>query len=143
MSDWPSVHERVVELFAAGWERPHPHAWDELLAEDAEFVQPLLRSGRGRALWHQEARRLLALAPDLRGDVLAWAGRDDVVFVDVRLSATVGGRPLAFRSFDELWIGTDGLVLRREASFDPLPVALTLVRRPAGWGRLVRFLVRR
>src|SRR5439155_21725051 len=112
MSDWPCVHERVVELFAAGWDRPQPHAWDELLAEDAEFVQPLLRSGRGRALWHEEARRLLALAPDLRGDVLAWAGRDDVVFVDVRLTATVGGKPLALRSFDKLWISLDGLVLR-------------------------------
>jgi hypothetical protein len=143
MSDWPSVHNQVVELFATSWERPHPHAWDDLVAEDAEFVQPLLRSGRGRAIWQDEARRLLALAPDLRGDVVAWAGRDDVVFIDVQLSATVGGKPLTFRSFDKLRISPDGLVLHREAFFDPLPVALTLLRRPAGWRRLARFLARR
>jgi len=142
MSDWPSVHQRVVDLFAKGWERPDPHAWDDLLADDAEFVQPLLRSGRGSAVWHEEARRLLALAPDLRGDVVEWAGREDVVFVDLRLSATVGGKPLTFRSLDKLRINPDGRVLRREAFFDPLPVALTLLRRPAGWRRLARFLGR-
>ena len=143
MADWPSVHQQVVDLFAKGWDRPHPHAWDDLLAEDAEFVQPLLRSGRGRAVWHDAASRLLRLAPDLRGDVIAWAGRDDVVFIDVRLSATVGGKPLAFRSFDKLLIGPDGRVVRREASFDPAPVALALLLRPTAWLRAVRLLLGR
>jgi hypothetical protein len=143
VADWPSVHQQVVDLFAKGWDRPEPHAWDELLAEEVELVQPLLRSGRGRALWNEEARRLLRLAPDLRGDVLAWAGRDDVVFIDVRLSATVGGKPLTFRSTDKLLIGPDGRVLRREGSFDPVPVALALLLRPRAWLRSVRFLLRR
>lgn len=143
MADWPSVHQRVVDLFAKGWDRPDPHAWDELLAEDAELVQPLLRSGRGRAVWHEEARRLLRLAPDLRGDVLTWSGCDDVVFIDLRLSATIGGKPLVFRSVDKLLITADGRVLRREAFFDPGPIALTLLRRPGAWLRSARFLIRR
>ncbi|TWF76891.1 SnoaL-like protein [Pseudonocardia hierapolitana] len=143
MADWPSVHQQVVDRFAKGWDRPDPHAWDELLAEDAELVQPLLCSGRGRAVWQEEARRLLRLAPDLRGDVLGWAGHDDVVFIDVRLSATVGGKPLTFRSFDKLLIGPDGCVLRREAFFDPSPVALALLLRPKAWLRAARLLLRR
>jgi hypothetical protein len=143
MADWPSVHQQVVDLFAKGWDRPDPHAWDELLAEDAELVQPLLRSGRGRGVWQEEARRLLQLAPDLRGDVLGWAGRDDVVFIDVRLSATVGGKPLTFRSFDKLLISPEGRVLRREAVFDPAPVALALLLRPKAWFRAARLLLRR
>jgi SnoaL-like domain len=143
MADWPSVHQQVVDLFVKGWGRPEPHAWDELLADDAELVQPMLRSGRGRAVWHEEARRLLRLAPDLRGDVLAWAGRDGVVFIDLRLSATVGGRPLVFRSVDKLLIDPDGRVLRREAFFDPAPIALALLLRPAAWLRAARFLLRR
>jgi ketosteroid isomerase-like protein len=143
MAEWPSVHQQVVDLFAQGWHRPGPHAFDELLADDAELVQPLLRSGRGRAVWHAEARRLLRLAPDLRGEVLSWAGRDDVVFIDVRLSATVGGRPLVFRSLDKLLVDRDGRVLRREAFFDPAPVALALLLRPAAWFRAVRFLLGR
>jgi hypothetical protein len=106
-------------------------------------AEPLLRSGRGRAVWHDAASRLLRLAPDLRGDVIAWAGRDDVVFIDVRLSATVGGKPLAFRSFDKLLIGPGGRVVRREASFDPAPVALALLLRPTAWLRAVRLLLGR
>ncbi|MHA6619609.1 nuclear transport factor 2 family protein [Pseudonocardia sp. DLS-67] len=143
MADWPSVHQQVVDLFEKGWDRPDPHAWDDLLAEDAEFVQPLLPSGRGRAVWHEAARRLLRLAPDLRGDVMTWAGRDDVVFIDVRLRGTVGGKPLTFRSFDQLQIGPDGRVLRREAFFDPTPVALALLLRPAAWLGAVRLLLGR
>jgi len=143
MADWPSVHQRVVDLFAKGWDAPGPHAWDELLAEDVELVQPLLRSGRGRAVWHDGVSRLLGLAPDLRGDVVAWAGNDDVVFIDVRLSATVGGRPLTFRSFDRLLVSPDGRVLRREASFDPVPVVLALLLRPTAWPGAVRLLTAR
>jgi ketosteroid isomerase-like protein len=143
MADWPSVHQQVVDLFAKGWDHPDPHAWDELLAEDAELVQPLVRSGRGRVVWQEEARRLLRLAPDLRGDVVGRAGRDDVVFIDVRISATVGGKPLIFRSLDKLLISPDGRVLRREAFFDPVPVALALLLRPAAWLRSARFLLRR
>jgi hypothetical protein len=81
--------------------------------------------------------------PDLRCDVMAWAGRDDVVFIDVRLSATVGGKPLTFHSFDQLRISPEGRVLRREASFDPAPVALALLLRPTAWLRAARFLLRR
>ncbi|OLS99054.1 hypothetical protein BJF90_39680 [Pseudonocardia sp. CNS-004] len=143
MADWPRIHQRVVDLFAQGWHRPHPHAWDALLAEDAELVQPLLRSGRGAACWQEEARRLLRFAPDLRGDVTAWAGRDDVVFIDVRLSATLGGRPLVVHSFDKLRITPEGRVTSRVAAFDVTPVVLTLLLRPTAWGRSARLLLGR
>jgi hypothetical protein len=116
---------------------------DALLAEDAELVQPLLRSGRGAACWQEEARRLLRFAPDLRGDVTAWVGRDDVVFIDVRLSATLGGRPLVVHSFDKLRITPEGRVTSRVAAFDVTPVVLTLLLRPTAWGRSARLLLGR
>jgi hypothetical protein len=133
MTAWPSVHERVVEAFAAGWRRPEPHAWDDLLAEHVELTQPLLRNGRGRALWQQEVARLLAFLPDLRGEVIGWAGRDDIVFIDIRLNATAGGKPLSFRAVDRLRLDSAGTVVSRESFFDPAPVATALMYRPVTW----------
>ncbi|WP_064745176.1 nuclear transport factor 2 family protein [Pseudonocardia acaciae] len=133
MAAWPTVHQRVVQAFADGWERPHPNAWDGLLAEDIELVQPLLPSGHGRHVWQEEMRRLLAFLPDLRGEVLGWAGREDRVFLHVELSATVGTGRVAFRAVDQLELDQAGTVLRRESFFDPAPVAAELARRPASW----------
>jgi SnoaL-like domain len=133
MTDWPSVHQHVVDLFAKGWAHPGPDAWDDMLAEDAEFAQPLLPNARGKVAWQDETRRLLTLAPDLHGEVVAWAGRDDIVFIDVEQRATVGGKPLIFRSFDKLRITPDGRVWRREAFFDPGRIALALLLRPSSW----------
>ncbi|MHA6625343.1 nuclear transport factor 2 family protein [Pseudonocardia sichuanensis] len=134
-TSWAAAHRRVLDGFSAGWRRPDPHAWDDILAEDVEFTQPLLRPGTGPAHWHEEARRLLVLAPDLRGEVVAWAARDDVMFIDVRLTATVGGAPLTVRSVDELRVTPSGTIARRDASFDWWPVALAVLARPRAWWR--------
>ncbi|SFB43509.1 SnoaL-like domain-containing protein [Amycolatopsis marina] len=133
VTDWPALHEHVIERFAAGWSDPHPHAWDDLLAEDVELTQPLLRHGRGRALWHEEALRLLAFLPDLRGEVLSWAARKDIVFIDLRLSGTAGGARLSVRACDQLTITTSGRIARRDSRFDPRPVMGTLMRHPSTW----------
>jgi hypothetical protein len=37
MTDWPAVHQRVMDAFVAGWDKPHPHAADDFLAEDVEL----------------------------------------------------------------------------------------------------------
>lgn len=65
-TDWAPIHERVVEQFRTGWDKPDPHAWDGFLGEQMEFVQPMLRRGTGPRLWWEEAARTLALVPDLR-----------------------------------------------------------------------------
>ena len=131
--DWPALHQQVVETFAVGWDRPHPHAWDDLLADDVELVQPMLRRGRGRDLWWDESRRLLAFLPDLRADVMNWAGKEDQLFIELRLSATLGGRPLAFRAVDQLLLTPAGIVVRRESVFDSAPLAQAVLRRPGSW----------
>ena len=87
---WPRVHERVLAAFARGWRTPEPHAWDNLMAERIELNQPLLRPGTTRKTWHDEAQRLVALLPDIRGDVVSWAGHEDLMFIELRLSASAG-----------------------------------------------------
>ena len=49
MTDWPTIHEKVVEQFRAGWDRPEPHAWDAFADASMRFVQPMLRDGVGPA----------------------------------------------------------------------------------------------
>ncbi len=127
--------EHAVDLFAAGWRAPQPHAWDRLMADDVELEQPLLRNGRGIALWHDEVRRLLQLLPDLEGEVLDWAGRGDSLFIRLRLTASAAGKPVVFEAVDHLMLSEDGLVTRRISSFDPLPMSLLLLRRPRIWLR--------
>ncbi|WP_219415649.1 nuclear transport factor 2 family protein [Pseudonocardia nigra] len=134
-TSWSQAHDRVLEGFSAGWRRPHPHAWDDVLAEDVVFTQPLLRPGTGPAHWHEEARRLLAFAPDLTGEVLSWAARDDVMFIDLRLTATVGGAPVTVRTVDRLRVTPSGRIVRRDASFDWWPVARAVLLRPSAWWR--------
>lgn len=128
-----TIAERVVMAFAEGWKTPHPHAWDDLLAVDIALTQPLLRSGVGRALWQDEVARLLSFLPDLTGEVLSWAGRGNVVFIDIVCTATLGGRPLSFRAVDRLTLGPDGRVTHRESFLDPLPVMTAAVTRPGAW----------
>ncbi|MGI6873780.1 nuclear transport factor 2 family protein [Amycolatopsis sp. 3B14] len=133
MTDWTAVHEKAVAAFAEGWARPHPQAWDALLAEDVELNQPMVPPTRGRQGWGREAERLLGFLPDLRGEVLSWAGREDRLFIELRLSGTLRGKPLAFRAVDELWLTADGRVTRRDSFFDSMPVAMAVAGRPGAW----------
>ncbi|WP_031470517.1 nuclear transport factor 2 family protein [Sciscionella sediminilitoris] len=130
---WAALHEQAVEAFAKGWRRPEPHAWDGLLAPDIELTQPLLRCGRGRQLWQREIARLLAFLPDLHGEVLDWAGAEERLFIQLRLTATLGGKPLSFVAVDRLRLDPNGVAVARESFFDPAPVAAMLARRPSTW----------
>lgn len=133
MTDWPPVHQQVVEKFAKGWAHLHPHAWDDMLHPDVELSQPLLTDATGRDRFGEEVRRLPAPAPDIRGEVLDWAGRDDLVFIDLRLTGTAGRAPISFRTFDKLRIAPDAVVIRREAAFDSAPIMRSVLTRPSPW----------
>lgn len=132
-SRWTDAHRTALDAFVEGWLTPSPHAWDRLLAPDVELVQPLLRNCRGREQWWREAARLMRLVPDLRGEVLSWSATGDTMFIDVRFTGTLGGRPLTWRAVDVLTLDATGTVLRRESHFDSVPLILTVLRRPRAW----------
>ena len=134
-TDWAPIHEKVVAEFRAGWDRPDPTTWDSFLGESMEFVQPMLRCGVGRELWHEETARLLKLVPDIRADVLSWAGVGDTIFLHIRFEATLGGKPLTWEAVDLLRIDADGTGVCRESVFDSVPVATQLISRPRAWLR--------
>ena len=135
MTEWPSIHRDVVAAFATAWAAPEPHAWDPILDEDVLLAQPMIRTVRGRAGWWSEVARLLALLPDLRAEVLDWSGSEDRLFVHIRFTATLAGRPLVWSAVDVMRLGSAGTIVRRDSYFDPvLPVA-AIARRPRAWGR--------
>jgi hypothetical protein len=135
VTDWPTVHQKVVDQFQAGWDRPAPDVWDSFLGKDMEFVQPMLRHGFGPAFWHGETARVLSLIPDLRADVLGWAGAGETLFINLRFTGTLGGRPLSWEAVDLLRVTPEGTAVFRESFFDSAPVAMELIRRPSAWLR--------
>lgn len=130
-----SIAEAAVAAFADGWRSPHPHAWDDLLAEEAELVQPLLRRRVGRHALAEEYGRLLELIPDLSGEVLRWTAEGRTVRIELRLTGTLGRLPLRLDVTDQLTLDDDGRILRRQARLDPLPAVALLARQPAAWRR--------
>lgn len=135
MTDWAAVHEKFVEQFRSGWDRPDPHAWDVFIDESTHFVQPMLREGIGAALWWEESQRALQLLPDLRAEVLSWAGVEGTLFIHLRFSATLAGKPLEWDAVDLIRLTPDGVATCRESFFDSVPTATTLLRRPRSWLR--------
>ncbi|MGH3585864.1 MAG: nuclear transport factor 2 family protein [Pseudonocardia sp.] len=132
-SVWPSIHQRVLAAFARGWDAPEPHAWDTLMAEDVVLNQPLTQPGTTRRTWHDEAQRIVTLLPDIRGAVVSWAGHEDLMFIELQLSATLGAEPLEFKAVDKLWLTQNGTVIRRDSFFDSGPLIQAVVRRPSAW----------
>jgi hypothetical protein len=135
MTDWPTIHEKVVEQFRTGWDRPEPHAWDSFADASMRFVQPMLRDGVAPEVWWEESSRTLALLPDLRADVLSWAGAEESLFIHVRFTATLAGKPLTWEAVDLLRVTPKGTAVFRESFFDSVPVAATLISRPRAWLR--------
>lgn len=130
-----SVAEDAVAAFAEGWRSPHPHAWDDLLADNAQLTQPLLRDRVGRHALAEEYGRLLELIPDLKGDVRRWTATGRTVRIELRLTGTLGRLPLRLDVTDQLTLDDDGRITSRRASFDPLPAVALLARQPAAWKR--------
>lgn len=44
MAEWTDTHEQAVSAFAAGRRHRNPHAWSQLLVDDIELRQSLLRN---------------------------------------------------------------------------------------------------
>jgi hypothetical protein len=135
MTDWPTIHEKVVEQFRTGWDRPEPHSWDAMADDSMHFVQPMLRDGVGRQVWWEEMARVQKLLPDLRADVLRWAGSGEDLFIHIRFEATLSGKPLTWDAVDWLRVTSEGTAVFRESFFDSVPVAAQLASRPRSWLR--------
>ena len=126
-----------VERFAGAWADPSPERLNGLLHPDVRLVQPLEGEVRGHAGTSAMWRRTFGLIPDLRGEVVDWAERGELLVIAVRLHGTLGGRPVEWVSSDHIRL-REGRISERIAYFDPLPLVVALLRAPSAWPRYVR-----
>jgi hypothetical protein len=129
--------EEFVGKFAEVWADPTPERLTAFLHPEGRLRQPMEPEIVGREAALKYWRRLFSLLPDLRMEVLSWAGRDDLVFIECRARATLGGGPLEWRFTDRIRLDDEGLVTERVAYFDSLPLVATVLRRPSAWPRWV------
>ena len=64
------------------------------------------------------------------------------MLIDFTLSGNAGGAPISWRAVDRFAIGEDGLATERVSHFDPLPLILTIARRPRVWPAFLRSRLR-
>ena len=122
-----------ADFFAAGWALGAGGGFFEhvLPRMDPQVVldQPLGGELRGHAGVRALFEPLFRAIPDLRGEVVRWGRTDDGVLIELTLRGTLGGRPLEWTVVDRIVL-RDGIIVARRSYFDPLPLALPLLRSP-------------
>jgi ketosteroid isomerase-like protein len=129
--------EAWVQAFEEGWRaarRPEDVAahFGPLFTPEARLVQPQIPTGIGRQGILDFASSLFALIPDVRVTVDDWAVRGDTALIEVTVSGTLGGKPVAFEAVDRITL-RDGLAVERRTYTDPAPLVLAVLRRPRAW----------
>ena len=127
-----------VEGFRRYWSAPSLDGLSALLAPDVTLVQPLAPRIRGLDEVRRQFGAIFAWLPDLRAEVDRWSSAGNVVFIEFRLRATIGGRPFEWPVIDRFLLRDDGLAVERVTYFDPLPLLAAAASRPSGWRQLWR-----
>jgi len=136
-----------VEMFTEGWANPvdadtfcdhfEPHFQPEV-----RMIQPSVRPIVGKQAFREEfARPLFDLVPDLHGIVENWASRGDVVYIELRLEGTIGGRPFTMHSCDRVKL-RDGKAVERFAYLDATPLVKTVALSPRSWPKFLKTQLR-
>jgi SnoaL-like domain len=139
----PNSPQQWVQAFAEGWRAPtgadaFADHFDRLIDDDIRLEQPRIPTLVGREAFRERfARPLFTLIPDVHGRVESWAASGEKLFIEVVVEGTLGGRPVRFRSLDEIQL-RDGLAIERRANLDPLPLLGAVATRPRAWPRFMR-----
>jgi len=136
-----------VSVFAEGWANPVDtdtfcDHFDPWLDPEVRMIQPSVRPTVGRKAFREEfARPLFALVPDLHGTVESWSATGDVLYIELRLEGTVGGRAFTMHTCDRIKL-RDGRAVERLAYLDPAPLLKAVALSPRSWPRFVRTQIR-
>ena len=145
---FPASAEKWVAAFIEGWRAPSGAAafaahFRPMLAPDVRLTQPQLPDVIGPDAFESEfVRPLFALIPDIRAEVERWAAQGDVLYIELTLRGTLGGRPISWRACDRVTLRA-GLAIERESYFDPGPLLAAVVTRPRAWPPFLRLQARR
>jgi hypothetical protein len=136
-----------VEVFSEGWRAPAgPDAFAEhfrpWIEPDVRLVQPQMPLLVGYEAFREGfARPLFELIDGLHGEVLAWAARGEVVYIELALRGTLGGRPVELTTCDRITLRGERAI-ERFAYTDPIPLLQAAARNPRAWPSLIRFQLR-
>ena len=136
-----------VEVFAGGWRAPSgPDAFAEhfrpWLEPDVRLIQPQMPVLVGYEAFREGfARPMFELIDGLHGEVLGWAARGEVLYIEVLLRGSLGGRPVELRSCDRIRLRGERAA-ERLAYSDPLPLMQASALTPRAWPALLRFQIR-
>ena len=141
----PSPAARAwVEMFAEGWRAPtdpdsfvdHFIPW---LDPEIRLVQPQMPVLVGYEAFREGfARPMFETFAGLHGEVGGWAARGDVLYIEVILRGTLGGRPVEFTSCDRITLRGEKAI-ERYAYSDPTPLLQAGLSNPRAWPALARF----
>jgi SnoaL-like polyketide cyclase. len=132
-----------VQMFTEGWANPVDadtfcDHFDPWFQPDVRMIQPSVRPIVGKQAFREEfARPLFDLVPDLHGIVENWASSGDVVYIELRLEGTIGGRPFTMHSCDRINL-RDGKAVERFAYLDATPLVKTVALRPRSWPKFLK-----
>lgn len=129
--------EHWVEIFReafAGGSFASVARLSDLCHPDYRGVQPQTPDAVGPAGFLDLFSRLYALIPDLSGVILDSHVHDDGVIIEVRVTGTLGGRPVVWDACDKFRF-QDGLVAGRVTYLDPTPLLAAIATRPRAWHR--------
>ena len=137
----PAEWEAFVDRFAEGWRLPKPDAFLQhflpLLDENVVLSQPFGGPVRGRAAFERLFRGLFGLIPDAVGEVESWAAEGDILFMDLRISGTVGRRRVDLPTRDRLVV-RDSRIVQRDACAELWPLLGAIAAQPKTWPRSLR-----
>jgi hypothetical protein len=124
--------EDFVGRFTEYWTAPNAQKMSLLLTEDVVLIQPLAAPMSGLDQAQAQFDRLFAWLPDLHAQIDGWSSRGNSLYIELRLAATLRGRPLQWRAVDRLELRGDK-ACRRVSYFDALPLVLRLLTTPGAW----------
>jgi hypothetical protein len=126
--------EGFVNKFADFWNSPSPQRLPELLHPDVVLVQPLAAPMIGIQAAQAEFHRFYCCLPDLCAQVDHWCGDGNLVFIEFRLHARIGGEVIDWPNVNRLMLH-EGKAIERVTYFDLLPILPTFLRHPSTWWR--------
>ncbi len=136
-----------VAIFTEGWANPvdadsfcdHFEPWFQ---PEVRMIQPSVRPLIGKRAFREEfARPLFELVPDLHGTVENWAVAGDLIYIELRLEGSVGGRPFTMHSCDRITL-REGKAVERFAYLDATPLIKAVARSPRAWPKFLRTQLR-
>ncbi|HUE29329.1 MAG TPA: nuclear transport factor 2 family protein [Verrucomicrobiae bacterium] len=127
-----------VEGFRRYWSAPSLDGLSALLAPDVTFVQPLAPRMHGLDEVRRQFGAIFAWLPDLRAEVDRWSSAGNVVFIEFRLRATIGGRLFEWPVIDRFLLRDDGLAVEVGDALDPMPLLARRRDPPVAWRQLWR-----